>query len=479
METHEENTNTEEKETLPNVPSMDPSEEVAEQAMESETELSLEDEAGQVEDQIIEETEPEIEIEGLSQEELDNLWKAKTGLNEETLCGAIETLIFMSDRPIALLKIRKLIDEEMPLRVLHDAIGRLQEEYEQKHHGIRLAEVAQGYQFRTKATFSGYVQDLLKVHSLVLSPTALEVLAIIAYKQPVSKMDVERIRGVDSSHIIRGLIDKRLVRANGRSDEMGRPVLYGTTQEFLEVFNLSDLDQLPSEHELQELSQKNELGKISDIKTLVSDKVMEKFKFDDMSELDQLSQSIKEASSDTSFTKNLRAEEKKKVTTPGEGKTAFELLEEYVVYEQIKMQNQAAGDSNLITTSADPQVVDITTGEMYNTPDFLEDDDEEFSLEENETPIEEEQEAEEELLYEEKPSLEEQKETLSEALDKAFEALTGGGEKLDGEEDLDGIEDTLMEKFESARNEAKELGIDLDFMGNESEKLDPPPFPED
>ncbi len=130
----------------------------------------------------------------------------------------------MSDRPVSLLKIRNLIDEDISLRLVHESINRLQEEYETKHHGIRLQEVADGYQFRTKATYSKYVQDLLKVTSLILSPTALEVLAIIAYKQPISKTAIDKMRGVDSSHIVRGLMDKRLVKIIGRSEELGRPI---------------------------------------------------------------------------------------------------------------------------------------------------------------------------------------------------------------------------------------------------------------
>ena len=182
----------------------------------------------------------------------DQLWQARTGLNFDTLCGAIETLIFMSDKPVSIVKIKSLIDEDMPLRVIHESLTRLQEGYESKHHGLRLVEVAEGFQFRTKATFSKYVQDLYKVNSLVLSPTALEVLAIIAYKQPVAKVEIDKIRGVDSGHIVRGLIDKRLVKVAGRSEEMGRSVLYGTTPEFLEVFNLANIGDLPPEYELEE-----------------------------------------------------------------------------------------------------------------------------------------------------------------------------------------------------------------------------------
>ncbi|MCE3011759.1 MAG: SMC-Scp complex subunit ScpB, partial [Proteobacteria bacterium] len=138
-------------------------------------------------------------------EQEDKLWQARTGLNPDTLCGAIETLIFMSDRPISIQKIKAQIDEELPLRVVHESLTRLQADYETKHHGIRLAEVADGYQFRTKATYSKYVQNLFKIQSLVLTPTALEVLAIVAYKQPISRAQVASIRGVDPDGVLRTL----------------------------------------------------------------------------------------------------------------------------------------------------------------------------------------------------------------------------------------------------------------------------------
>jgi len=305
----------------------------------------------------------------------DKLWQARTGLNFETLCGAIETIIFMSDKPVALAKIKSLIDEDLPLRVVHNSLARLQEEYESAHHGLRLMEVAEGYQFRTKATYSKYVQDLFKVNSLVLSPTALEVLAILSYKQPISKNEIEKIRGVDSSHIVRGLMDKRLVKVVGRSEEIGKPVLYGTTPEFLEVFNLSDLGQLPPEHELEEMIGQG-IGKIADIKTICTgDK--DQFNFDEEEELEQLAQEIKSINSDTEFTKSLKIEEKKRTTASGEVvKSAFDLLEEHVTSRQITNQNADALKSELMNSGIFPTVIkNLLEGWPFNAPEVDEGDD--------------------------------------------------------------------------------------------------------
>ncbi len=419
----------------------------------------------------------------------EKLWQARTGLNSETLCGAIETVIFMSDRPVSLTKMRKLIDEEIPLRALHEAIARLQEEYESKHHGIRLMEVAEGYQFRTKATYSKYVQDLFNVNALVLTPTALEVLAVIAYKQPVAKTEVDKIRGVDSSHIVRGLMDKRLVKVVGRSEELGRPVLYGTTPEFMEVFNLANLDELPPEHELEQMVQ-NSVGKVSDIKGLVHAGDKERFKFDEMDELEELSQSIKAISSDTEFTKTVKIEEKRRKDASGEEiRSAFDILEEYIDRQQISDANTDSKNSELFTAVTSPLVIDDLTKGPFNIPE--EDLDEDFEMIDLETgepitfdEVEELDEIEEFHLQDTSfDDLEEEKQALAKALDDAFDRLTNEApsKALAEEEDLEEGHELFGEKSKEldewtskAVEDAKELNIDLDFLKNPGENTDSP-----
>jgi segregation and condensation protein B len=418
------------------------------------------------------------------------LWQARTGLNLDTLCGAIETIIFMSDRPVPITKIKNLIDEDIPLKVVHEALLRLQDEYEQKHHGLRLLEVAEGYQYRTKATYSKYVQDIFKINSLVLSPTALEVLAIIAYKQPCSKVEVDKIRGVDSGHIVRALMDKRLVKVTGRSDELGRPVLYGTTPEFLEVFNLADISQLPPEHELDEMSKASSVGKIADIKTLVHDGDKARFKFDEIEELDQLSESIKNISSDTAFTASLKVEEKKRISEEGvEIKSAFDLLEEFVNKRIISEQNKLAFTSNLTTNIIDPKIIDDLEAGPFNVPLL---DDEDFQMIDLDTglPLDEMlddvQEEVEETLHEVDGILgevdlqfdreETEEEALSKALDAAFADLTG--DSLNFAEDEFNFGQELEEKGQELHDltqdmisKAQNLDLDLSFL-NDSEDLD-------
>ena len=265
----------------------------------------------------------------------DCQWMERTGLDWDSLCGAIEAMLFVNDRPVKIQKIRDHLDrdKQMPLKVVHQGIRRLQQSYEQAHHGIRLVEVGEGFQFRTKATYAKFIHDLFKSPTLVLSPVALEVLAIIAYRQPVSRGEVDKVRGVDSSHILRALMDKRLVQVCGRSEEAGRPVAYGTTNEFLEMFNLSSLEELPPEHELDTLANNQDVGDIADIKEFVgsSREFHDKFNFDELHELDELAKTIKQVSSGTSFTQSIQEQEKKRKESPGEdGKSTFELLEEFV-----------------------------------------------------------------------------------------------------------------------------------------------------
>lgn len=415
-------------------------------------------------------------------EQEDKLWQARTGLNNDTLCGAVETIIFMNDRPVSLQKIKTAIDEDLPLRVVHEAIAKLQQDYEMKHHGIRLQEVAEGYQFRTKATYSKFVQDMFKVNSLVLSPTALEVLAIIAYKQPVSKTQVDSIRGVDSSHIVRGLMDKRLVKVVGRSEEAGRPSVYGTTSEFLEVFNLADLSNLPPEYELEEIASGNSIGAIADIKSIVGgDKT--KFNFEEADELEQLSETIKQIASDTLFTKTLTSQDKQK--DEEQRMSAFDILEEFVNKSQTLEQNQAASISEVLTMGPEAKVVDLKMlkDALLNAPEIDEDEIEQIldSVTANSQLLgdihslgQSLDEAFNLTMESERPTLElvddteDEAKSLELALDKAFESLSIDFDQLElsdeEEEDLESNIEAIDAQVKDMKIKAQDLDIDLDFL---------------
>ncbi len=398
------------------------------------------------------------------EEQEDMLWQAKTGLNFDTLCAAIETIIFMSDRPITLQKIKSYIDADMPLRVLHDSIARLQEEYERNHHGLRLQEVAEGYQFRTKAIYSRFVLDMFKITSLQLTPTALEVLAIIAYRQPVSRQEVDKIRGVDSSHIVRALMDKRLVKITGRSEELGKPVVYGTTSEFLEVFNLRSISDLPPEYELEEMSAHNEVGAIRDIREIIqSSDAKRKFSFNDVEELDSLKDTIQSILTDTDFTKSLKKENDPTSKTGEEGvetprRSAFDILEDFVNREEVANINMQALDSELLTSIVEARVVDLQKVEgLLNAPEPLSEEDDLFARTQHE--------GEEDSLPREAISdlREMRSEEASDVLEEEFHSAE---QSLD--EEMDKI-DSLTEKIQE---EAQNLDINLNFAAEDEERTE-------
>ena len=175
----------------------------------------------------------------------------------ENIQAIIEALVLVSEAPLALEKICVVLNEVEKSQV-KDALDKLIAEYEERLSGICLQEVAGGYQFRTRAELSPWVKKLKVVKPASLSPASLETLAIVAYRQPIVKAEIESIRGVDVSAPLKGLLDKKLVRIVGRKDVPGKPIIYGTTRKFLEVFNLKDLSELPTLRELKELNQSQE-----------------------------------------------------------------------------------------------------------------------------------------------------------------------------------------------------------------------------
>jgi len=173
-------------------------------------------------------------------------------MDKKHIKSIIESLIFASDTPISIGKIWEIIDGP-DRKTLRDLITELMEEYQTMNRGFFLKEVAGGYQFRTRPEYSEWVKKLKKSKPLKLSQAALETLAIIAYKQPVTRSEIEYIRGVDLGGILRSLHDKKLIRILGKKEVPGRPLIYGTSKRFLEVFALKDLSSLPTLREIEEV----------------------------------------------------------------------------------------------------------------------------------------------------------------------------------------------------------------------------------
>ena len=164
----------------------------------------------------------------------------------------IEAIIFASESPISIDKIREILPDIEKSEIAH-LLQDLIDEYETRRGGFLLQEVAGGFQFRTRSDLSYWISKLMREKAATLSHAAMETLAIVAYKQPVVKSEIDRIRGVDGGSSLKGLLEKKFVRIMGRKDVPGKPIMYGTTKKFLEVFNLKDLSELPTLKELKDL----------------------------------------------------------------------------------------------------------------------------------------------------------------------------------------------------------------------------------
>lgn len=163
----------------------------------------------------------------------------------------IEALVFASDKPLTVQRLRQLTRVSDVPR-LEQALAEISTDYQDR--GLILHQVSGGYQFRTRPQFSAWVQQLIAGRPVRLSRAQLETLAIIAYRQPITRPEIDDIRGVDSSATLKLLMDRALIRVLGKKEEVGRPMLYGTTKEFLDFFSLGDLRELPTLREYSELS---------------------------------------------------------------------------------------------------------------------------------------------------------------------------------------------------------------------------------
>ena len=165
----------------------------------------------------------------------------------------VEALIMASSEPVSADRLARIVPQ-LTAAGAKDLVNELNTEYQDSGRAFEVWEVAGGFQLRTLAEFSGYLQQLRKERPLRLSQAALETLSIIAYKQPVTRADLEEVRGVDTGAVVRGLLDRRLLRIAGHRDVPGRPLLYGTSRRFLEVFGLESIKDLPALRELEELA---------------------------------------------------------------------------------------------------------------------------------------------------------------------------------------------------------------------------------
>jgi segregation and condensation protein B len=181
-----------------------------------------------------------------------------TALSSEDMKGIIETLLFISEKPLTVDQIKDVLGGVQP-REVKELIEGLTREHQQRQSGMIITEIAGGYQMLSNPRYAEAVRKFYRTrHKEKLSRPALETLAIIAYKQPVSRADIELIRGVNSDGVTAHLLEKELIKIVGRKDVPGRPYLYGTTKEFLEYFGLKSLENLPKMEDFSKLQDEME-----------------------------------------------------------------------------------------------------------------------------------------------------------------------------------------------------------------------------
>lgn len=178
-------------------------------------------------------------------------------LCRENVKSLIEALVFASETPLEMHRIQEIVSD-LDEKEIRDVLHQLMDEYRERQGGIYLCQVAGGFQFRTRAEFGPWISRLRKTKPPGISRAAMETLAIVAYRQPVVKSEIDAIRGVDTGGTLKGLLEKKLVRIMGRKDVPGRPIVYGTTKKFLEVFSLRELSELPTLGDLKELQGERE-----------------------------------------------------------------------------------------------------------------------------------------------------------------------------------------------------------------------------
>ncbi len=207
-------------------------------------------------DPALDEVEPaEIDVAEEKEEPFEKLAASARRLGADRVRTIVETLLFLAERPLTVEELRQASGVEAER--LEKALDQLSGHYREGPCGVVLHEVAGGWQLRSSPDNSAFARRFLKVKPQRLTRAALETLAIIAYRQPVTRPEVEEIRAVDCGAVVKALLDRKLIKILGKKEEPGRPILYGTSREFLEFFALKDLASLPTLREFHELSEEH------------------------------------------------------------------------------------------------------------------------------------------------------------------------------------------------------------------------------
>ncbi len=230
----------------------------------SASQMSASSESGEPQGEMVQKQPTHSTLEGIeeivkAEEETDSGELSTKEDVADGLAHIIEAVIFASDEPLNVSTIKSVLEAahtfgRINVDMITARIAALNNKYDLDGSGFRIIEIANGYQFATRKEFAQWVSFLFKERAKRrLSNPALETLAIIAYKQPVTKPEIESIRGVNVDYVLHSLLEKEIVTVVGRSESVGRPLLYGTTQRFLKVFGLKNLEDLPKLREIEEI----------------------------------------------------------------------------------------------------------------------------------------------------------------------------------------------------------------------------------
>lgn len=384
-------------------------------------------------------------------------------VEEERLESIVESVLFASDRPVSLASL-KLLFKGTNIRTdkIRRALDQLAVEYAGGRRGVTLEEVPGGYQLRTKIDNMEFLKRTLKTRSFKLSGPALEVLSIVAYKQPLVKAEVDEIRGVESGHLLRALMEKNLVCFEGKSELPGRPMQYGTTKKFLEIFGLRTLKELPTLSQIDELlpegideQQAEEKPTLSMITDSMSETVGNSSYSQGEEELMKIQEQLEEITTTTNFFE----EEKRRQAEKRDQERAQNIRDALAFGEPVstrdanwlkKYDEALAAGTTLIAIAAEKKAAFMKGPAPEAT--------EGMTAEEVETAVQE-----AEMMAEEAEMTADEADMMAEEA----EALTEAEEAFDNDEDLDEASDDQL--FADSDEEEESEEDELPFLGEADE----------
>jgi segregation and condensation protein B len=227
--------------------------EFAEDESDEEERIATEEEVEGSDDEGVQAASDELENTELGSFESANIEDVEV-ISEEQIRSVVESILSTTDKPISIALIKQVFKgTQVKSKDIREALTALMKDYESTSRGFTLQEIAGGFQLRTKPENNKYLRQTVKARPFKLSGPALEVLSIVAYKQPCTKAQIDEIRGVESGHLLRALMEKHLLNFGERSELPGKPMFYETTRKFLEIFGLRNIAELPSLHEIDQL----------------------------------------------------------------------------------------------------------------------------------------------------------------------------------------------------------------------------------